>query len=177
MLKLLVLHCRSEDGEWDPEAAALMSAGSSEEGLAFSEKVDPAVDGDVAAEQARVQAGGAAGDTICLRNLRKVYGAQGKASSKVGAQTPRLGQGLGCMAYSAVLLGWGLAPCAGLLRRVLGYSRCLTDSAALTHPCCQARACVVCAHCVDIGVLCKEAVAVQATRCKGDMNFSYTLTW
>ena len=95
-LKLVVLHCRSEDGEWDPEAAALMSAGSSEDGLAFSEKVDSAVDGDVADEQARVQAGGAAGDTICLRNLRKVYGAQGKAHSKVGAQTQAL--------HSAVLL-------------------------------------------------------------------------
>ena len=87
VLQLLVLRCRSEDGEWDPEAAALMSAGSSEEGLAFSEKVDSAMDGDVANEQARVQTGGAAGDTICLRNLRKVYGAQGKAHSKVGAQT------------------------------------------------------------------------------------------
>ena len=74
-----------------------MSAGSSEEGLALSEKVDSAVDGDVAIEQARVQAGGAAGDTICLRNLRKVYGAQGKAHSKVGAQTKVL--------HSAVLLG------------------------------------------------------------------------
>ena len=91
-----------------------MSAGSSEEGLAFSEKVDSAVDADVAAEQARVQGGGAADDTICLRNLRKVYGAQGKAHSKVRGQIKIL--------HVAVLLRWGLPPCAGCMARKTGHT-------------------------------------------------------
>jgi hypothetical protein len=39
-------------------------------------------DEDVAAERARVASGGAASDSLCLRNLRKVYGSG--AGAKVG---------------------------------------------------------------------------------------------